>query len=339
MTGTLSVARTGEKDAGLKMPEVKPIGTVLVADDEEANRELLSYILRKDGCEVVLAENGEEAIAVFATRKIDLCLLDVKMPGRNGFQVCRSIKNNPETRLVPVVLVTGLINTNDRIAGIECGADDYLNKPIRREELSARVRSLLRLKHFTDELESAEKVLFSVALSIEAKDPFTEGHCARMSRLSVQLASALGLPEEQRVALHRAGILHDIGKVAVPDQVLLKQGPLTEMERKLMAQHPLVGERLCAPLRSFHAVLPIIRSHHEKLNGSGYPDGLKGEAIPLTARIMTTVDVYDALTHDRPYRLAMTSEEAFDLMRGKALKGQLDWELVEELRRVIARDS
>ncbi len=339
MTGTLSVARTGEKDAGLKMPEVKPIGTVLVADDEEANRELLSYILRKDGCEVVLAENGEEAIAVFATRKIDLCLLDVKMPGRNGFQVCRSIKNNPETRLVPVVLVTGLINTNDRIAGIECGADDYLNKPIRREELSARVRSLLRLKHFTDELESAEKVLFSVALSIEAKDPFTEGHCARMSRLSVQLASALGLPEEQRVALHRAGILHDIGKVAVPDQVLLKQGPLTEMERKLMEQHPLVGERLCAPLRSFHAVLPIIRSHHEKLNGSGYPDGLKGEAIPLTARIMTTVDVYDALTHDRPYRLAMTSEEAFDLMRGKALKGQLDWELVEELRRVIARDS
>jgi putative two-component system response regulator len=321
------------------MPEVKPIGTVLVADDEEANRELLSYILRKDGCEVVLAENGEEAIAVFATRKIDLCLLDVKMPGRNGFQVCRSIKNNPETRLVPVVLVTGLINTNDRIAGIECGADDYLNKPIRREELSARVRSLLRLKHFTDELESAEKVLFSVALSIEAKDPFTEGHCARMSRLSVQLASALGLPEEQRVALHRAGILHDIGKVAVPDQVLLKQGPLTEMERKLMEQHPLVGERLCAPLRSFHAVLPIIRSHHEKLNGSGYPDGLKGEAIPLTARIMTTVDVYDALTHDRPYRLAMTSEEAFDLMRGKALKGQLDWELVEELRRVIARDS
>jgi putative two-component system response regulator len=338
MTITLPLARTGVKDAGLKMPEVKSAGTVLIADDEEANRELLSYILRKDGCEVVLAENGQEAMGLLATRRLDLALLDVRMPGHNGFEVCRSIKNNPDTRLMPVILITGLVNTNDRIAGIECGADDYLNKPIRREELSARVRSLLRLKHFTDELESAEKVLFSVALGIEAKDPFTVGHCDRLSRRSAQLATLLGLPDEQRVALHRAGTLHDIGKVAVPDQVLLKQGPLNEIERKLMEQHPVVGERLCAPLKSFHAVLPIIRHHHEKMDGSGYPDGLKGQAIPIAARIMTTVDVYDALTTDRPFRLAMPSEEAFQVLREEALRGWLDWELVEGLRKVIATE-
>jgi putative two-component system response regulator len=338
MTRSVQTAWNRFRDAAFQSHGEQPAqvaDTVLIADDEEANRELLSYILRKDGCQVVLAQDGEEAIGLFATRKIDLALLDVKMPGRNGFEVCRSIKMNPDTRLVPVVLITGLINTNDRIAGIECGADDYLNKPIRREELTARVRSLLRLKHFTDELESAEKVLFSLALGIEAKDPFTEGHCDRMSRRSVQLASALGLPEEQRIALHRAGVLHDIGKIAVPEQILLKPGPLTDEERRVMEQHPVVGERICAPLRSFHAVLPIIRHHHENMDGSGYPDGLKGEAIPITARIVTTVDSYDALTCDRPYQLAMSSEAAFETMRDKAVKGRLDWELVEELKKVI----
>jgi putative two-component system response regulator len=228
--------------------------------------------------------------------------------------------------------MTGFANPNDRLEGIECGADDFLNKPIRRQELSARVRSLLRLKHFTDELENAETVLFSLALSIEAKDPYTEGHCARLSKYSVDLAEVLGLPIDQRIALRRAGIVHDIGKVAVPDSILLKPGPLTKEERRIMEQHPIVGERICEPLRAFRQVLPIIRHHHEKLDGSGYPDGLSGDAIPIAARIMTTVDVYDSLTTDRPYRPALSVKEAFSIMQQEVEKGWWDSRLVEEFK-------
>jgi len=262
-------------------------------------------------------------------------LLDVMMPGRTGFDVCRTIKSNPETRLIPVVLVTGLTDSGDRIRGIECGADDFLSKPINKEELLARVRSLLRLKQFTDELENAETVLFSLALSIEAKDPYTEGHCDRLSKYSVALAERLNLPDELRVALRRAGTVHDIGKVAVPEHILLKPGPLTPEEWKVMKQHPLVGERICAPLKSFRHVLPVIRHHHEKLDGSGYPDGLKGEEIPLTARILQTVDIYDALTTSRPYRKALSSKETFTLMREEVERGWWDGSLVDELEALV----
>jgi putative two-component system response regulator len=327
---------TGSKNTDSPAQEFTP-ATILIADDEEVNRKLLSLMLRRDGHQVVLANDGEEAACLFASRKVDLALLDVLMPRRTGFEVCRMIKTNPQTRLVPVVLITGLTDTHDRIEGIECGADDFLNKPFRWEELSARVRSLLRVKQFTDELESAEAVLFGLALSIEAKDPYTEGHCARLSKYSVELATALGLPEELRVALRRGGIIHDIGKVAVPDRILLKPGLLTYEEMKIVQQHPIVGERICQPLRSFRAVLPIIRHHHEKLDGSGYPDGLKGETIPLTARIMTVVDIYDSLTTDRPYRLAMSPAEAFSVMQEEVQKGWWDGELVEEFRNLIVR--
>jgi putative two-component system response regulator len=229
------------------------------------------------------------------------------------------------------VLVTALTGSADRIRGIECGADDFLSKPINREELLARVRSLLRLKQFTDDLECAETVLFSLALSIEAKDPCTEGHCDRLSGYSVALAEQLGVSDELKVALRRAGIVHDVGKVAVPEHILLKRGPLTPEERKIMEQHPITGERICAPMKSFRRVLPIIRHHHEKLDGSGYPDGLKGEDIPMTARILQTVDVYDALTTDRPYRKALSSQEAFSIMRSEVEKGWWDGGLVDIL--------
>jgi len=328
-----SIASGGKVNA--MQTQEKKSATILIADDEEPNRELLSHILKREGYRVVLAEDGEEAMTLFSS-EIDLALLDVKMPGLNGFQVCRAIKKNADTRLIPVVLITGLINTNDRIAGMECGADDYLHKPVRREELTTRVCSLLRLKQFTDELENAEVVLFSLARSIEAKDPYTEGHCTRLSQYSVELANALGLPEEECVALRRAGIVHDIGKVAVPEHILLKPGPLTAEEREIIEQHPAAGERICQPLRSFGLVLPVIRHHHEKLDGSGYPDGLKGDAIPMTARIMTTVDVYDALTTDRPYRSAHSPEKAFAIMQEEVNKGWWDGRLVEKFRTIIA---
>jgi putative two-component system response regulator len=313
--------------------------TILIADDDPANRELLSEMLRVRGYRALCAADGEEAMEKMLSEPVSLALLDVMMPKRTGFAVCRALKSRPETRLVPVVLVTGLADKEDRIQGIECGADDFLSKPVHKEELLARVTSLLKLKEFTDELENAETVVCALALSIEAKDPYTEGHCDRLSRYSVALAEQLGLHEQLCTALRRAGIVHDVGKVAVPEHILLKPGPLTPEERKVIEAHPVVGERICAPLKSFRHVLPIIRYHHEKLNGSGYPDGLAGDAIPLTARILTTVDIYDALTTDRPYRKALSPEEALYTMREEVKRGWWDGDLVNELERLVVSQS
>jgi putative two-component system response regulator len=249
------------------------------------------------------------------------------------------IKSDPRTRLIPVVLITGLNSLEDRIQGIECGADDFLSKPANREELLARVRSLLKLKEFTDELENAETVLFSLALSVEAKDPYTEGHCQRLAKYSEALGKRLSLPEELQVALRRGGILHDIGKIAVPEQIVLKPGPLTPEERAIMEKHPVTGERICAPLKSLRHVLPIIRHHHEKIDGSGYPDGLRGEEIPITARILTTVDIYDALTTDRPYRKAFQPKEALAHIREEAKRGWWDVALVDELEEMLGEST
>ena len=310
-------------------------GTILVADDNEGIREPLVELLRMHGYSVIAVGDGEQAFMEICSQPVDVALLDVMMPGRTGFSVCRAIKARPETCLVPVVLVTGLGSAEDRIQGIEAGADDFLNKPVKREELLARVRSLVRLKRFTDELENAETVLCSLARSIEAKDPYTEGHCDRLSRYTVSLGEKIGLSEEQRIALRRGGIVHDVGKVAVPDYVLLKPGPLDTAERKIMEEHPIVGERICAPLKSFRNVLPIIRSHHEKQDGSGYPDRLKGEEIPLTARILQTVDIYDSLTTDRPYRKALSQEKALEIMWKETRQGWWDVELVEALQGLL----
>jgi len=309
--------------------------TILVADDMEANRELLSGLLTAEGYRVICVEDGDRALDAIHQEAIDLALLDVRMPGATGFSACLAIKSQPETRLTPVVLVTSLTGMDDRIHGIMCGADDFISKPVNKHELLARVSSLLRLKQFTDELENAETVLFSLALSIEAKDTYTEGHCERLSKFSVALAERLGLPEEEKVALRRAGIVHDIGKISVPEHILTKPGPLTDQEWKIMKQHPVVGERICAPLKSFRLVLPVIRHHHEKLDGSGYPDGLRGQEIPLTARILQITDIYDALTSERPYRNALQPQEAFAVMREEVQRGWWDAVLLEEFEAVV----
>jgi putative two-component system response regulator len=311
------------------------VPTILIADDNEANRVLLTEVLEAEHYRIVHAEDGDEALQLVEEGEVDLVLSDVMMPGRSGFAVCRALKSNPDTRLIPVVLVTSLTASEDRMQGIESGADDFLNKPVNKEELLARVRSLLKIKQFTDELEHAENVLFALALSIEAKDPYTEGHCDRLSESSEALAKRLRLSEEERIALRRGGVIHDIGKVAVPDQILLKPGPLTPEERKVMERHTVVGAGICSPLKSFRSVLPIIRHHHEKMDGSGYPDGLKGNAIPLTARILQTADIYDALTTDRPYRKALRPDRAFALMREEVKKGWWDGALVDELEAMV----
>ncbi len=222
-------------------------GTILVADDQCSNRELLEELLAPHGFTVITAADGASALHQLTQHQVDLVLLDVMMPDLSGFEVCAKLKNNPDTFLIPVVLITALSEKQDRIEGIKAGADDFLIRPVDHTELLARVRSLLTLKHRTDELERAESVLFSLARSIEAKDPYTGGHCERLSDYATTLGEHLGLREEQIVAIRRAGIVHDIGKVAVPDAVLLKPGRLTEEEWKIIREHPVVGERICHP--------------------------------------------------------------------------------------------
>src|ERR1700693_3050254 len=299
-------------------------GTILVADDQASNRELLEELLTVEGYKVASVSSGAAALEQMSIIPIDLVLLDVMMPDLTGFAVCEKLKANPDTYLIPVILVTALSDKQDRIEGIRAGADDFLTRPVDRTELLARVRSLLKLKQRTDELERAESVLFSLARSIEGKDPYTHGHCERLSEYSARLGEQLGLSEDQITALRRGGVVHDVGKIAVPDAILLKPGRLTPDEWTIIREHSAVGERICAPLKSFRFVLPIIRHHHEKLDGSGYPDGLRGDAIPITARVLQIVDVYDALTTDRPYKKAFSITDALQTMKEEVAKGWWD---------------
>jgi putative two-component system response regulator len=310
-------------------------GTILIADDQAPNRELLDELLTTQGFKVITVADGAEALQQLSKVLTDLVILDVMMPHLNGFETCEKIKANPETYLIPVILVTALSDKQDRIEGIRAGADDFLTRPVDRTELLARVRSLLQLKHRTDELERAESVLFSLARSIEGKDPYTHGHCERLADYSASLGEHLCLPEDQITALRRAGVVHDIGKIAIPDAIILKPASLSPDEWKLMREHPAVGERICAPLKSFRSVLPIIRHHHEKFDGSGYPDGLAGDNIPITARVLQIVDVYDALTTIRPYKPAFSITDALQTMKLEVAKGWWDAQIFDQFERLV----
>ena len=309
--------------------------TILVVDDQAPNRDLLQDILVDHEYKVMTAWNGTEALRVLDEAEVDLVLLDVAMPGKSGFEVCREIKRNPSTHLIPVVFVTALSDRRSRIQGIYAGADDLLTLPVDPIELLARVHSLLRLRARTDELERAESVLFTLALIIEARDPTTRGHCERISFLSKSLGEHLGLQAEQVTALRLGGVVHDIGKVKVPDHILLKPGPLSTDEWSVMREHPVTGESICASLKSFRLVLPIIRHHHEKRDGSGYPDGLRGNDIPLAARILQVVDVYDALTSERPYKCAMPAASAIQTMKEEVEKGWWDPDVFDAFKHLL----
>jgi len=308
---------------------------ILVVDDEPVNIVLLEELLTGQGHEVIVAADGKQAIESFEYHQPDLVFLDVMMPPPDGLEVCKRLKENPETRLTPVVLVTALSATEDRVRGIEAGADDFLTKPVEKNELLARTRSLLRLKAYTDDLEQAESVLYALARTIEGKDEFTNEHCERLSDYAVRLGMRLKLPPEQIEALRRGGIVHDIGKVSIPEAILLKPGRLTDEEMEIMKTHTIVGYEICQPLRTFKLVLPIIRHHHEKQDGTGYPDGLKGEEIPLNAQILQTVDIYDALSTDRPYHKAIYPDKTFQIMDEEAQKGWRNADLISEFKEVI----
>ena len=307
----------------------KPTGTILVVDDLDTNLDLLQRMLSAQGYNVRTAHDGQEALEAVAAAPPDVVLTDIRMPRRDGFGLCRELKAAPSTRLIPVVLMTGASEADDRIQAIEAGATDLLGKPIDLPELKARVRSLMQLKHFTDELDSAELVLKTLALMIEARDAYTQGHCERLGRYATRLGERLGLAQEDLVALTKGGYFHDIGKIAIPDSILLKPGKLTPEEFERMKQHTVIGEKLCGDLRALHEVRPIVRHHHEHLDGSGYPDGLAGDDVPLLAQIIAIVDVFDAITTDRPYRPARSRQVAFTALRDEVARGWRDGELVE----------
>ena len=310
---------------------------VLVVDDNTNTMSLMRDLLATRGYDVVAVPDAAQAEAEILRRPPDVVLSDVVMPGKSGYELCREMKENPATRLVPFILITGLSEREDRVRGIEAGADDFLNKPIFPEELFARVKSLIKLKEFTDELETAESVLCTLGLSVESRDPYTEGHCERLAENASNLGRHLLLEEDEIIALRRGGYLHDLGKIAVPDEILKKGADLTPDEWLVMKRHPITGENICRPLKSLRLVLPVIRNHHEHFNGSGYPDGLSGQQIPLLARILQVVDVYDALRTARPYKPALNHEQAAITMREEARKGLWDDELVVEFFAMLER--
>lgn len=303
---------------------------ILVVDDQPSIAGLMSQLLTMRGYEVATAANVEQAEAEVRRHQPDLILSDVMMPGKSGYEFCRGLKDNPATRLIPFVLITGLSDSSDKVRGIEAGADDFLNKPVLAEELIARVKSLLRLKEFTDELENADSVLCTLGMIVEGRDPYTEGHCERLSVHAADLGRHLGLDEDSLLALKRGGYLHDLGKIAVPDEILKKGSDLTPAEWVIMKLHPITGENICKPLHSLRLVLPIIRHHHEHTDGSGYPDALCGPEIPVLPRILQVVDVYDALRTARSYKPALSHDDAAQTMRDEAARGLWDEELVAE---------
>ena len=313
--------------------------SILVVDDNLVNAALLKELLFTHGHPTIAVQSAAAAEAEIRREPPDLILLDVVMPGKSGYELCRELKADSRTRLIPIIMITGLSAREDWMKGIQAGADDFLTKPINPEELFVRVNSLLKLKEFTDELETVDSVLCTLGLSVESRDPYTEGHCERLAQNASHLGRFLGLEEENIVALRRGGYLHDLGKIAVPDEILKKGSNLTPSEWEIMKQHPVTGESICRPLKSLRLVLPIIRHHHEHSDGSGYPDGLGAGDIPLLPRILQVADIYDALRTARPYKPALSHQQAAITMRAEAQKGLWDGELVAEFFGMLDRES
>jgi putative two-component system response regulator len=313
------------------LSELRAPARLLVVDDVPENRNLLERLLAGEGYSVSSAADGAVALSMVEAEAPDLIISDVDMPNVNGIEFCRRVKGNDETRLVPFILITGLADRANRIAGIEAGADDFLGKPFDGQELKARVRSLLRLKRYTDELDSAESIILSLALTVEARDPYTHGHCQRLAAYALLVGERIGASDEQLSALSVGGYLHDVGKIGVPDAVLFKPCGLESDEYEVVKRHTIIGDRLCGDLRALALVRPIVRHHHERLDGSGYPDGLRGDAVPLLAQVIAIVDAYDAITTSRPYREALPADRAFDQLSKDAKSGLLNPDLVEVL--------
>jgi putative two-component system response regulator len=314
-----------------------PRARILVVDDNPSISTLLQQVLAGEGYEVIVAADGLEAIARVAERKPDLILLDLDMPRLHGDEVCRRLKQDPATRFIPIVIVTGQGELQHKLAAWEDGADDFLTKPFRLIEVTTRCRSLLRIKQLVEERDSAEAVVFALARAVEAKSPYTHGHSERVTEYALALADALGTPPAERELLRKGALLHDIGKISIPDAILNKRGPLTAAEYIIVQGHAAQGAHIVEPLSSLKAAVPLIRWHHERLDGRGYPDGLAGDAIPLLVRALSVADIYDSLASERPYRGVMPHAACMEVLRENALHGGLDLELVSLFDAVLGR--
>jgi putative two-component system response regulator len=307
----------------------------LIADDEETCHTLMERVLRPQGFRVAHAYNGEQTLEFASKHHPDLILLDVIMsPTLTGFDVCRRLKANPKTRFIPVVIVSGIGVDDARVEGLRAGADDYFVKPFSPPEVVARLGALVNFKRFLEEFEASEQVMGALAAAMDARDSSTRGHSVRVSHVSTRIGQAMRLPEPVLRQLRLGAIVHDLGKIGVPDLILQNPGKLTLEEMEEMRSHPEIGERILAPLKSMEGLLPIVRSHHERLDGSGYPDGLTEEKIPLLVRIVSVADVYDALTTARPYRAPMSPAEAMLELERDAAAGKLDRNVVSILGRL-----
>jgi putative two-component system response regulator len=309
--------------------------TILVVDDERDVRDMLHDQLVHLGYVVRTAASAEAALKDVELVAPDLVLTDVHMKGVSGVELCRRLKADPRFALTPVVIVTAVTDLDARVAGLAAGADDFFGKPFELTELSTRVGALFRVKMLLDQLERAEGLIVTLGATIEARDHYTAGHCERLAAYARALGQALGVPEPLRRALQLGGYLHDLGKIAVPDSVLLKEGALSPDEMKQIQRHPGVGADLVRGLHTLDDVRPIIRHHHERWDGSGYPDGLRGESIPLGARIMAVVDVFDALHTARPYKPALSTAESLAILRAECDAGAWDARVVARFVEIV----
>jgi putative two-component system response regulator len=309
---------------------------ILLVDDDEEVRKVLRRLLEAEGYRVDEAQDGAVALAKVAAQAPDLVILDVTMPHMDGNQVCARLKKDPATRLIPVIMHSGLDDMEQRLLAREEDADDYLVKGSSILELRARVKSLLRLKRYTDELENAAAVLGTVARIVEKRDRYVKDHCAEVAAICGMMGEKLGLPTKAIEQLRLGAAFHDIGKIVIEDAILQKPGGLDEAERARMMQHAAQGSELIEPMKTLSAVLPLIRHHHERLDGSGYPDGLKGEQISLEVRVLSVADIYQALVSERPYKPAFSAEKAVGILREDAARGWLDGAVVEVLAELVA---
>lgn len=307
----------------------KETPSILVVDDLPSNLELMEAIFTKEGFRVYTALSADSAVRIFEQNSIDLAVLDVMMPGVDGFTLCSKLKDISGKRFFPVILLTALSDKKSRIKGIESGADDFISKPFDTSELLIKIKSLLKLKSLQEELDHSENIILTLAIAMEARDPYTKGHSKRVSKLAVEFATFLGLSEKEREEMKKAGILHDIGKICLSESLLRKPGPLSEEEIDMIKRHTILGEEICRPLVSMRKILPAIRHHHERWDGKGFPDGLRGEEIPLMARILSIIDSFDAMVSVRPYRERRSAKVALETMRTEINDGQWDRELLK----------
>ncbi len=311
---------------------------LLVEDDPQAVG-ILEPILVAKGFSVAIARDGVEGLQKVKDLNPDLLLLDIHMPRLDGIEVCRTLKNDRQTRMIPIVMLTGMSDLDSKLAALDAGADDFLNKPYNHIELLTRLRALLRTKYLVQQLDCAEDVLFSLAKAIEAKDSYTQGHVERVSNFATLMGEHLGLTDEEKDSLRKGGILHDIGKIGVPDHILNKAGKLDTEERAVIKMHPEQGAKICEKLRTVGGAIPVILHHHERMDGSGYPYGLSGQEIPLLARVITVVDIYDALTTTRSYRKSLPQATALEIMTDEAKKGWWDKHILSEFIKMLEKSS